>query len=106
MADPAPSSFSGSRRPLTAAERRLIRRKIRSLTARGHRASKVALPITSGAVLLLWGWTVLASDASWLIVTAFWVAVGGVLALWIHRDMHKHSERPLAGRYNLGLLLQ
>ena len=63
--------LSPSRRPLTETERRVLRAKIRSLTARGRRASVVALPVTGGIVLILWLWTVLASDVKWVIVTAF-----------------------------------
>ena len=85
-----------SRRPLTEPERRLIRAKIRSLTARGRRARTVAVPIAGGVVLVLWVWTILATDAPWFIVTAFWLIVGGALALWVRRGM-RTDERRLAG---------
>jgi hypothetical protein len=91
MADRAVSMLEASRRPLTATERRLIRSKIRSLTARGRRASTVALPISGGVVLILWILTALASDAPWLIVSLFWLVVGGVIAVWVHRDMRVHG---------------
>ena len=91
MADRAVSVLDAARRPLTTTERRLIRSKIRSLTARSRRASRVALPISGGVVLLLWLWTVLATDASWLIVTLFWFVVGGAIALWVRRDMGVHA---------------
>ena len=90
-ADRAVSLLEASRRSLTGTERRLIRSKIRSLATRGRRASRVALPISGGVVLLLWVWTVLASDASWLIVTLFWCVVGGAIALWVQRDMREHA---------------
>jgi len=96
MTDRALSVFGAHRRPLTTPERRLIRAKIRSLTARARRTSKVFLPITGGIVLLLWLWTVLASDAPWLIITVFWLVVGGAIAMWVGRDMRKdagHIER-------------
>jgi hypothetical protein len=91
MAGRAVSVLDASRRPLTTSERRLLRSKIRSLTARGRRSSRVALPISGGVVLLLWLWTVLASDASWQIVTLFWFVVGGAIALWARRDMGVHA---------------
>jgi hypothetical protein len=91
MADRAVSVLDAARRPLTTTERRLIRSKIHRLTARGRRASRVALPISGGVVLLLWLWTVLASDASWLAITLFWFVVGGAIALWMHRDMRVHA---------------
>ena len=55
--------FSPSRRPLTETERRVLRARIRSLAARGRRASVVALRITGGVVLSLWLWTILAVPA-------------------------------------------
>ena len=89
--------LNATRRPLTGAEKTcLIRAKIRSLTARGGRSFQTCRPITGGAVLILWLWTVLASDAPWLIVTAFWLVVGGAIALWVHRDLRKHAGQFLA----------
>jgi hypothetical protein len=84
--------LSASRRPLTETERRLLRSRIRSLTARGRRAAAVAFPITGGGVLILWLWTILASDINWIIVTAFWLIVGGGIALWVQRDMRTHAR--------------
>ena len=40
---------------------------------------------------MLWLWTVLASDASWLIITAFWLVVGGTIALGVRRDIRAHA---------------
>jgi hypothetical protein len=81
-----------SRRPLTQAERRALRATIRSLTVRGRRASIVWLPIAGGLVLVLWVWTILASDAPWFIVTAFWLIAGGGITLWVRRDMRTHGS--------------
>jgi hypothetical protein len=91
MTERAPSVLEASHRALTAAERRLIRSKIRSLTARGRRGLRISLPISGGVVFLLWLWTVLASDASWLIVTVFWLVAGGALTIWVRRDMRKDA---------------
>ena len=90
---PTSSVLDPSRRPLTAAEKRLLRQKIRDLTARGRRASSVSVPLTAGIVLLLWIWTVLASDAPWIVVSAFWLAVGGAIAVWVRRDMRGHARQ-------------
>jgi hypothetical protein len=79
--------LDASRRPLTELERRLIRAKVRNLTARGRRASMVYLPIAGGLLFVLWLWTILASDAPWLVVTVFWLAVGAAITLWVRRDM-------------------
>lgn len=75
------------RRALTERERRLIRARMRDLQARGHRARTVALPLSGGVVLVLWLATLLASDAPWVAITAFWVVVGGGIAMWVRRDM-------------------
>jgi hypothetical protein len=91
MGDLTPAVLDASRRPLTETERRVIRAKIRSLTATGRRASRVYLPIACGVVLVLWFLTLMASDAPWLVVTAFWLVVGGGITLWVRRDMRKHA---------------
>ena len=69
----------------------MIRQKIRHLAGRGRRAVRVSLPLTGGMVILLWLWTMWASDAPPVIITAFWLVVGGALALWVRRDMHGHA---------------
>lgn len=84
--------LGASRRPLTEKERRFLRSKIRSLTGRGRRASVVALPVTGGIVFVLWLWTILASDASRVIVTAFWLIVGAGIAVWVRREMRSHAR--------------
>jgi len=33
----------------------------------------------------------LASDAPWTVVTAFWIVVGAGIALWVRRDMRAHA---------------
>ena len=43
-------------------------------------------------MLVLWLWTILASDASWFVVTAFWLIVGGAITLWVRRDMGAHGR--------------
>jgi hypothetical protein len=94
-----------SRRPLTAAERRLIEAKARSLTAGGQRASAKSLRIAGSTILVLWLLTLVASDASWPIVTAFWLVVGSGITLWVRRDIRKdavHLEE-MAGRLESSL---
>ena len=85
--------LSASRRPLTEAERRSLRARIRGLTARGRRASTISLPLTGSIVLGLWIWTLLASDAHWSIVTGFWLVAGTALWFWVNRDMHAHGTQ-------------
>ena len=86
-----PVSLSAARLPLTEKERRLIRGKIRNLNAQGRRASRAYLPIAGGLILALWFWTLLASDAPWIIITAFWLVVGGGITLWVRKDMRTHA---------------
>jgi hypothetical protein len=86
MTAPTPT-LSATRRPLTATEKRLIRGKIRTLSSRGRRASWISLPISAAGILLLWLWTIRASDVSWPIVSLFWVLVGAAIAVWVQRDM-------------------
>lgn len=85
--------LEASRRPLKENERRLIRARIRSLAARGRRASRLSLPVAAGLILVLWLWTILASDSAWFIITAFWLIVGAGITLWVRRDMRKHAAQ-------------
>jgi hypothetical protein len=88
----SPQMLSASRRPLTEKERRLLRAKSRTLTRRGRRASVIAFPVTGGGVLLLWLWTIVASDVNWVVVTMFWVIMGAGIALWVRREMRTHAR--------------
>ena len=67
------STLIAARRPLTDKDRRALRAKAGRLTANQRRASSTYLPIGGGIIFLLWLWTILASDAPWLVVTAFWL---------------------------------
>jgi hypothetical protein len=87
------ATLDAVRRPLTDNQRRLIRAKARSLTNTGRRASAISLPITAGVTSLLWLWTILASDASRLVVTVFWVVIGAGITLWVRRDMRTHARQ-------------
>ena len=86
------SKLAESRRPLTTAEERLLRGKIRSLTARGRRAPRMWLALSGVIISLLWLWTLLASEAPWPIVTVFWLVIGGAIALWVRRDLRTDIE--------------
>lgn len=92
--------LESSKRPLAAAERRLLDAKIRDLQTRVSRGPKAAL--TSAVVVaILWILTLLASDVSWPIVTAFWLVVGAGLYLWVRRDLMKDLDvlREMSRRY-------
>ena len=41
--------------------------------------------------MLLWLWTMWASDASRIVITGFWLVAGGAIAMWVRRDMHVHA---------------
>lgn len=88
-----PIPFKPRRRPLTEAERRALRAKIRALAGTRKRASKASLLLTGGGVLLLWLWTLWASDAPWVVVTAFWLVVGAAIGFWVRRDMRRDAGR-------------
>jgi hypothetical protein len=91
MGDCTPAALEASQRPLTEKERRVIRAKIGSLTAAARRSSRVYLPIAAATIFVLWLATILASDAPWVVITVFWLVVGGVITLWVRRDMRKHA---------------
>lgn len=95
MINSAPT-LTAARRALTDKERRALRAKIGRLTANQRRASSIYLPIGAGIIFVLWLWTILASDAPWLVVTAFWLVTGAGITLWVRRDMLSHAAH-LAG---------
>jgi hypothetical protein len=70
----------------------MLRAKGGSLGARGRRASSAGLAAAGAVVFALWLATLLASDAPWLVITAFWLAAGGAIAFWAHRDVARHGR--------------
>lgn len=87
------ATLDAVRRPLTETQRRVLRAKVRSLATNARRASTSYIPVTLVVVSLLWLWTILASDAPRLVVTAFWLVIGAGIALWVRRDMRTHAGR-------------
>jgi hypothetical protein len=88
-----PAFLAPHRRRLTEQERRTLRAKIRSLEGRSSRARTRWIPIAGLVIVVLWLLTLVASDASRIIITAFWLAVGAAIALWVGRDMHEHASQ-------------
>jgi hypothetical protein len=85
--------LQASRRALTEAEKRVLRTKSSGLRARGRRVSSRSIVTASVMILALWLCTILASDAPWLVVTAFWLLVGGGITLWVRRDARAHERQ-------------
>lgn len=73
-------------RPLTEAERRLVRCHLRRLERDRTTHWPRVISATAVVVGLLWLLTVLASDAPLWVVTAFWSGLGIVLAVWVGRE--------------------
>ena len=63
--------------------------KIRDLESRSGRGSWAALPSVV-VVVILWILTLVASDASWLVVTSFWIVAGTGIYFWVRRDLMKN----------------
>jgi hypothetical protein len=81
-------TLESSLRPLTPGELRLLGAKIRDLEARLARGPKALIP--GGAIIVvLWILTLVASDTSWLIITAFWIVIGSVIILWVRHGLKK-----------------
>lgn len=76
-------------RPLTAAERRLLRCKIRQYGRRPGDLERSVRLAGVGIVGVLWLWTLLATDLSWLVVTAVWLVIGVAIYVWVLRDLRK-----------------
>lgn len=81
------ASLEPRRRPLTAAEVRLLRAKTSSLRRRGPRAYSAGLWIGIATIVVLWALTVAASDAPLLVITGFWIVAGAAIILWVRRDL-------------------
>lgn len=85
-------TLESRRRPLTVAERRLLRCKIRQYRVRpGELERRVGL-IAAGTTGVLWLATLLASDAPWMLATVVWLVLGALLYVWVIRDLRKESE--------------
>jgi hypothetical protein len=84
-------SLEPARRPLTDAERRLIRARVQRLTKSARRAPAASLWISAAGVFVLWLLTLVASDAPWPVVTALWLLVGGAIAAWVWRDLRRDA---------------
>lgn len=85
--------LTSSRRPLRASEARLVRSKVRRLTAERRRVVPGFMLVTAGTMAVLWLATILASDTPWPFITLFWIVVGGGFALWIQRDAGGHARQ-------------
>ena len=86
------ATLEASRRPLTEAERRLLKARVGASVERSRQVSRRAPIVTSGIVLVLWLLTLLASDAPWWVITGFWALVGGAIWLWVWRDVRKDAR--------------
>jgi hypothetical protein len=73
-------------RPLTEAERRLVRCHLRRLERDRATHWPRVIGVTAVVVGILWLLTVLASDAPLWVITAFWSGLGIVLAVWVGRE--------------------
>ncbi len=80
--------LESSIRPLKPPERRLLGAKIRDLDTRLGKGPKF-LGIVGAAISLLWILTLAASEAPWLLVTAFWIVVGAGITVWVGHDLKK-----------------
>ena len=96
--------LESSLRPLTAAERRLLRARARELESR-ERGGPRTLALGVAVIAILWALTVIASDTPWPIVTLFWVLVGAAILLWVRRGLHHDLGRlrDMSRRYRSAL---
>jgi hypothetical protein len=84
-------TLESRRRSLTPAERRLLRCKIRRNRLRPGEVDRRVGFIVAGATTILWLLTLLVADVSWPPVTLFWIVFGGVLYVWVRRDLRKET---------------
>lgn len=84
----APSFLEPERRPLTAAEQRLLRARISDLELRVEWKPKALLPGVA-VIVVLWILTLALADAPWHVVSVFWILVGAAILIWVRRDQKK-----------------
>lgn len=79
------------RRPLRAAERRLLKARMRRHERRSGAFGR-SVAIAGVAVIgVFWVVTLLASDAPWWLVTAFWLVAGALIGAWVRRDLRREN---------------
>lgn len=81
-----------SRRPLADAERERLRDEAEDLRARARRARSAPWAVVSGGILVLYVLTLLASDASPLYISLFWLLFGTGLFVWVRRDFFRDAR--------------
>jgi hypothetical protein len=86
------ATLEASRRPLTEAERRLLRLRVGASAERSRQVSRRAPIVTISIVIVLWLLTLLASDAPWWVITGLWALGGGAIWLWVWRDVRKDAR--------------
>ena len=71
--------------------------RVASLRAHDRRSRRGTVGIAVLISALLWVATLLASDSSWTVVTAFWLVVGGAIGIWSYRSQGSGSRHMLGG---------
>lgn len=64
-----------------------MKAKVRALERQRSRSPQVIVALTTTVCGVLWLLTLLASEASWIVVTLFWMLAGGALTLWLLHDL-------------------
>ena len=80
-------------RPLEAAERRTLEAQVAGLERDRPRLRRAFLVSGLVVTVALWFLTILASDSDWRVITAFWAAVGGAIAVWAWRGQARDLSR-------------
>ena len=79
-------------RPLTDSERRLVRWHIYHLSRLRRRHWPRFILIGLLVFLPLWIITLMLSDAPLLVITAFWLALGAAIIVWVGRDQWRPPQ--------------
>lgn len=82
-----------SRRPLRAAEARLLRARLAALDAAAARLPASVLLSAAAVFAVLWATTLMLSDTPATVITVFWIGTAGAITYWVYRD----QRRDLAG---------
>jgi len=72
---------------MSDAERERLKRHAGALERQAARARRAVLPAGGAVAGILWVATLLASDAPWPVITAFWLIVGTTLIWWVGRGL-------------------
>lgn len=83
-------------RQLNPVEQRYLRSQSAALRTSAKRAVTRGFWLSLPIIAVLWLWTILASDSPVIVITGFWLVVGGGILVWTRHSLRKDAAHLLA----------